>query len=163
MIHLRALQNNDAVILSQSLNNPNVIRYLSSKIPHPYTIEDANWFINTGSAQQAYNQAILYHGQFCGVIGVYLKDKEYAHTAEIGYWVSEQFWGKGIATRSVRQFCELLFTTTDIRRIFNPVTAQNTASIRVMEKAGFILEGILKQNVCHQGILADEHLFALVK
>lgn len=163
MITLRPLTIADQKLLALYLNNPNVIQYLSSNIPHPYSEQDAKWFIETGSKTDAINQAIVYQQQFCGVIGIYLQANEYAHSAELGYWIGEDFWQQGIATQAVKQFCRQIFFTSNITRIFNPVTAQNIPSIRVMEKAGFTLEGVLKHSVAKDGQLANEHLYSLIK
>lgn len=163
MIALRSLEINDKQYLVKALNDHSVIQYLSSNIPAPYTIDDAQWFIETGSKDNALVKAITYQEAFCGVIGVYFRQKEYAHSAEIGYWLLPECWQKGIATQAVSQFCDLVFNTTSVCRIFNPVSAPNLASIRVMEKAGFSLEGIHKMAVQHDDTFIDELLYAKVK
>ncbi|WP_440056155.1 GNAT family N-acetyltransferase [Pseudoalteromonas sp. T1lg65] len=160
---LRPPSEGDRTLLVEYLNNDNVTRYLSSKIPKPYTLEDADWWLEVGCKQNAIVKAIEAKGIFCGVIGVYLQGFEYKHSAELGYWIAEPYWRRGIATEAVKQFVQNIFANTDVIRIFNPVTAQNQASIRVLEKNGFSLEGILKSAVSHGGVLCDEHLYAKVK
>jgi RimJ/RimL family protein N-acetyltransferase len=154
-----ALQDKDALV--NYLNDVSVTQFLSSNIPTPYTLDDAIWFITKGSNNNAIVKAIEHKGVICGVIGVYLKEGEYAHCAEIGYWLGKQFWQQGIATDAVMLFVKQVFNSTEIIRIYNPVTETNYASIRVMEKAGFVLEGILKQSVKHKGQYFDEHLYAI--
>ncbi|GHF77882.1 GNAT family N-acetyltransferase [Thalassotalea marina] len=163
MIIFRPLDLNDQQHLVTALNNNLVTQYLSSQIPRPYSNEDAKWFIETGSQENAMVQAITYHGHFCGVIGIYLKQNEYAHAAELGYWLAPEFWQKGIATKAVTKFCDLVFSETSVFRIYNPVSSPNHASIRVMQKAGFNLEGIHKMAVYQNEQYCDEHVYALIK
>lgn len=163
MITFRPLDLKDSHHLVTALNDLRVTQYLSSKIPTPYTPDDAKWFIETGCIDNALVKAINFQESFCGVIGLYFQHNEYAHSAEVGYWLLPEFWQKGIATQAVSQFCDLVFNTTSVCRIYNPVSAPNLASIRVMEKAGFTLEGTHKMAVRHNDLFIDEHLYAKVK
>lgn len=163
MLSLRDLLKTDEPYLVKYLNNPNVVRYLSSKIPQPYTSEDAKWWLQVGSKENAMVKAVQWNNEFCGVIGIYTQAFEYAHAAEIGYWLAEPFWNRGIATEAIKAFSKLIFTTTNLKRLYNPVTTKNIASVRVMEKAGYQLEGTLKDSVCHHNELFDEKLFALLR
>ena len=160
LISLQTFKKQHESELVHYLNQADVTRFLSSNIPQPYLDADALWWINTGCKDNALSKAIHVGNQFVGSVGVYLREREYAHTAELGYWLSPQFWGRGIATEAVNRFVEEVFETTSITRIFNPVSAPNTASIRVMEKCGFVLEGTLKQAILHDGKLIDEMVFA---
>lgn len=163
MIELRELKSDDRELLVRYLNNDQLVQYLASRIPQPYSFEDANWWVEVGSKEGAFVRAITFDGVFCGVIGVYTKEAEYAHTAELGYWVAQPFWNQGIASRAVTEFTELVFATTEIQRIYAAVSAPNLASIQVMQKAGYSLEGILKKAVQKQGQFYDEHLFAKIR
>ena len=160
---LRELALSDAELLVEYLNVPEVTRYLSSNIPSPYGIEDAEWFITTGSKDKAITKAIEVDGQCVGLIGVYLQQAEYAHSAEIGYWLGRPFWRKGLATKAVKFFVDEIFNTTEVTCIFNPVTEANIASRRVMEKAGFQLEGKLQGSVQHHGKLHNEYFYSRLK
>ena len=161
MIKLRDLENKDKELLVEYLNNPNVVKYLSSNIPQPYSLEDATWWVDTGSKQSAIVKAIGQDDEIVGVIGAYIQKDEYAHSAEIGYWVAERFWNKGIATEAVIQFTQFMFSQTNVSRLFNPVSKPNTASIRVMKKAGYQLEGELKSSVFQCGQYLNELYFAI--
>ncbi|MFY8351298.1 GNAT family N-acetyltransferase [Pseudoalteromonas sp. SSM20] len=163
MLKLRRLTIDDKDALVNYLNDASVTQYLSSNIPSPYAQEDAIWFITKGSLENAMVRAIERNDKLCGVIGVYLKQAEYAHSAEIGYWLGKNFWQQGIATTAVKLFVDDIFSKTQISRIYNPVTSANIGSIRVLEKAGFVREGVLKQSVKHQGKLYDEYLYAITK
>ncbi len=160
MIELRALNSDDCELLVRYLNNPQLVQFLSSRIPQPYTYEDACWWVETGSKEAAFVRAITYKGVFCGVTGIYTKTAEYAHTAELGYWVAQQYWNLGIASEAVTEFTKLVFATTAIQRIYAVVAAPNKASIQVMQKAGYHLEGVLKQALMKHGQFYDEYLFA---
>lgn len=163
MLKLRRLTIDDKDALVNYLNDASVTQFLSSNIPSPYAQDDAIWFITKGSLENAMVRAIERNGKLCGVIGVYLKQAEYAHSAEIGYWLGKKFWQQGIATYAVKLFVDDIFSKTQISRIYNPVTSTNIGSIRVMEKAGFVREGVLKQSVNHHGKLYDEYLYAITK
>lgn len=162
MIELRELKSDDREWLVRYLNNEQLVRYLTSRIPQPYSFDDANWWVEVGSKEGAFVRAITFNGSFCGVIGVYTKEAEYAHAAELGYWVAQEYWNQGIASRAVIEFTELVFAATAIQRIYAVVTAPNLASLKVMEKAGYSLEGILRKAVQKQGQFYDEHIFAKV-
>lgn len=163
MIELRELKSDDREWLVRYLNNEQLVRYLASRIPQPYGFDDATWWVEVGSKEGAFVRAISFNGAFCGVIGVYTKEADYAHAAELGYWVAQEYWNQGIASKAVADFTELVFATTYIQRIYTVIAAPNVASIKVMEKAGYRLEGILKQAVQKQGQFYDEHLFAKLR
>ena len=163
MIELRELKSDDREWLVRYLNNEQLVRYLASRIPQPYSFEDASWWVEVGSKEGAFVRAITFNGAFCGVIGVYTKEAEYAHAAELGYWVAQEYWNQGIASKAVTEFTELVFATTDIQRLYAVVSAPNLASIQVMNKAGYSLEGILRKSVQKQGQFYDEHLFAKIR
>lgn len=163
MINLRSLQKLDVSALIYHLNDDRVTKYLSSRIPSPYTREDAIWWVESGSKETGVARAIDYNGTFCGVIGAYKKEFEYSHSAEIGYWLGYEHWNKGIATEALTDFTKYIFETTEIKRLFNPVTSLNIASARVLEKAGYELEGVLRMAVAHEGSYVDELLYANVR
>lgn len=163
MITLRDIKHSDDRLLVAYLNDLRVTKYLSSKIPVPYRLSDAHWWIETGSKQDAYAKVIECHGKFCGVIGLYTQALEYAHSAEIGYWIAYEYWGRGVATEAVLLFSESIFSTTDITRLFNPVTASKLASRRVMEKSGYALEGTMRNAIFRDGKYDDECMYARLK
>lgn len=163
MINLRDLTDKDDNLLVSYLNNENVVKFLSSRIPQPYTVDDAHWWIKTGSKAEATVKAIEYKGTFCGVIGIYHQQFEYAHSAEIGYWLAEPFWQKGIASAAVNMFSEYLFDSTELIRLVAPVFSDNVASMKVLQKCGFVLEGVAEKALYKHGRYYDEHRFAKVR
>jgi RimJ/RimL family protein N-acetyltransferase len=98
-----------------------------------------------------------------GGIGIHLGIDVHRHTAELGYWLGEEFWARGIMTEAVGAFSDFCFDTFSLRRIYAEPFANNPASARVLEKAGFTLEGRLKSNVFKDGKLLDSLLYARTK
>jgi len=162
MIELRTLHKTDEGALVRHLNDSRVTKYLSSRIPSPYTREDAVWWIESASKELGIVKAIHFKGSFCGINGAYTQEFEYSHSAEIGYWLGYDYWNFGIATEALITFSNYIFENTEIKRLFNPVTSLNVGSLRVLEKAGYKLEGVLKAAVFHDGFYVDEHLYAKV-
>lgn len=161
MVVLREFGTDDASLLREYLNNPHVTRYLTSSIPQPYENEDAEWWINEGS-KAGVVRAIVYEGVFIGAVGANRKQFEHSRSAEMGYWLAESHWGKGIATIALRQLTALIFERTDIVRLQAHVFEGNVASARVLEKAGYRLEGTLRKAIFKRGVFMDAHLYAVV-
>ncbi|WP_299270043.1 GNAT family protein [uncultured Psychrosphaera sp.] len=159
MISLRQFQTSDAELLVSYLNTPEVTQYITASIPTPYTNTDALWWIEHAN-QSEYIQAIEYKGEFIGCISATVGQFEYANSAELGYWIGKAFWNLGITTEAVKQFVELLFGTNKLNRLFVSVVAKNIASIRVLEKNGFVYEGTLKHASHKNGQYFDECLMA---
>ena len=111
VIVLREYADSDPETLVSIANNENVARYLVHTFPHPYKQSDAEWWIGTGSRQDgAINRVIKYQGRFVGSVGITPQNGWRDHLGEIGYWVAEEYWGKGIATVALSEM-----TTTDSR------------------------------------------------
>jgi RimJ/RimL family protein N-acetyltransferase len=159
MISLRQFQTSDAELLVSYLNTPEVTQYITASIPTPYTNTDALWWIEHAD-QNEYIQAIEYKGKFVGCISATVGHFEYANSAELGYWIGKAFWNLGITTEAVKQLVELLFSTNKLNRLFVSVVAKNIASIRVLEKNGFVCEGTLKHASHKNGQYFDECLMA---
>jgi [ribosomal protein S5]-alanine N-acetyltransferase len=151
----------DAELLAKHANNRKVWLGLRDIFPHPYTTDDGREFLQeTTTAQPTTNFCIEVGGAAVGGIGIHLGQNERRHTAGVGYWLGEDFWGRGIMTEAVAAFTEFCFENFGLRRISAEVFANNPASARVLEKAGFILEGRLKNNVIKNGELLDSLLYA---
>jgi ribosomal-protein-alanine N-acetyltransferase len=161
MIALREYADSDLERLVNLANNENVSRYLVYTFPYPYTRDDAEWWIGTGSKQNgAITRVIEYQGLFVGSVGITPQSGWREHLGEIGYWVAEDYWGKGIATTALHQMTDYGFKTRNFRKLNAPVLAPNIASMRVLEKCGYELEGILKGEVKKRGTYFDIHHFA---
>lgn len=145
-------------------NNRNVSRNLRDAFPYPYTLADAkNWIETAGSADPLTSFAIEVDASAVGGIGIVLKDDIYRKSAEIGYWLGEEFWGRGIATEAVEVMTDYAFSTWDLCRISAGIFEWNPGSGRVLEKAGYQFEGRLRAAVTKDGETIDELIFAIVR
>ncbi|WP_259368694.1 GNAT family N-acetyltransferase [Colwellia sp. BRX10-4] len=144
------------------MNDQEVVKYLSSKIPTPYTSEDANWWISTGS-KMGIVKAIDFNGSLVGCIGAEKGKFEYQRSAEIGYWIAKDHWSNGIATQAVNEIISLVFNTTDTVRLFASIFSQNTVSMRVLGKCGFELEVVHNKAIYKDDIFYNNHVFSLLK
>jgi len=163
---LRKWKMTDAADLAAALNNPNIQNNLRDGLPLPYTESDAEQFIQgmlRADPNAVFAFAITVDDRVVGSIGVFRKENIHARTAEMGYYVAEPFWGKGLGTCAVRQVSRFIFDRTDILRIFAEPFAYNAASCRILEKAGFELEGTLRSNAVKNGQIFDMKLYSLVK
>lgn len=133
-------------------------RYLSGRLPYPYTPANADWWLEQVASKEGSSgifRAIVVDGQYAGNISVERKDDVYEQDAEIGYMLTDDFRSKGIMTQAVSQICDIAFCQLNIVRITGLVYAPNTASRRVLEKNGFALEGVMKNAVSKNGRLYD--------
>ena len=164
-IFIRRLHSSDADHLARQANNKRVWDNLRDLMPHPYSLEDALEFIAlTEREQPAQTFGIISQdGELCGVIGLVKQQDVYRRTAEIGYWIGEAFWGRGIATKAVELISKYGFEELQLERIFTGVFEYNKASMRVLEKNGFIKEGIFRNSVIKNGHIYDEHRYAKLK
>lgn len=166
MITIREWKIGDAAELSAALNNKNVMDNLRDGLPYPYTVDDALFYINSCLAADKNEQfcfVIVYNDEVVGSIGIFRQGNIHFRTAELGYYIGEKFWGKGITTEAVRLACKHVFDNTDIVRIFAEPFAENIGSCRVLEKNGFVLEGILHKNAYKNGEFRDMKMYALVR
>ena len=159
MVLIRSVEEKDVESLALLLNSESVSRYLTSKIPYPYTLDDAKWFVSTGS-KDGINKAIEFQGEFVGMVGVSPGEFENDRSAEIGYWVGEPYWGKGIATNALGKMTEFIFKSTEIVRLFAPVFSPNDASKRVLDKCGYYQESIQKMALHKNGAQFDAYIYA---
>ncbi len=155
----------DASSLARSVSNKKVLNNLRDGLPYPYTEDDGKEFITAmlGSELGDYAFAIEYCEKVVGSISVTRQGNIHSRTGELGYYVAEEYWGKGIATAAVKQICDYVFSNSDIVRIYAEPFAFNAASCRVLEKAGFLLEGVLHSNAYKNGKIEDMKMYALIK
>lgn len=157
----------DAPDLAATINNQNVQRNLRDGLPYPYTEADARAFIEemqaAGDAGKAFAFAITIDDRAVGSITASRQDNIHRRTAEIGYYLAQPLWGKGLGTSALQQACEYIFASTDIIRIFAEPFAYNTASCRILEKSGFVCEGVLRCNAVKNGQVLDMKMYARIK
>ena len=158
-VALRPFRQTDIQGLIAYLNDSDVTRFITDAIARPYTEKDAVEWIEFSAGNELI-KAIDFDGQFVGCISATPGKFEYAKSVELGYWIGRRHWQKGIATLALSAFCRQLFATTDIHRMFVSVVVDNTASIRVLEKNGFVQEGVLRQVSYKEGRFFDEKIMA---
>ncbi len=154
--------NRELVRLSNAVDR----RYLSNRMPLPYLESHADWWIGTAKEQEGTGgifRAITVDGEIVGNISVERKKDVYGKDAEIGYLLFTESWSKGIMTEAVRQICRIAFEELDILRITGLVYEPNTASRRVLEKNGFVLEGIMRNAVVKEDLVYNLCIYGLLK
>lgn len=158
---LRPWQPGDEAALVRHGDNRKVWRNLTNRFPHPYRREDAEqWIVlNQGSGEPTRNFAIVIDGEAVGGVGLEGRADLAVRSAEIGYWLGEAFWGRGLATEAARCIAEHAFARFEFERLEAGVLAWNPASCRVLEKAGFQLESIQRKGAFKDGELIDSHLY----
>lgn len=140
--------------------------YLSNRLPHPYTEESADWWLNMlaeNDGKTGIFRKIIADGEIVGNITVEKKSDVYSCDSEIGYILLAEKYSKGIMTEAVRQICELAFSALDITRITGLVYEPNVASRRVLEKNNFVLEGLMKNAVAKNGEIYDLRIYGKIK
>ena len=156
----------DAGALAGYANNARIAQNLRGAFPYPYTIADAEAYIDSCLAadeDSALCYAIELDGQAAGSIGLFRGSDVYLRCAELGYWLAEEYWGRGVMTDAVRQICAEGFQKWDIARIYAEPFADNLGSRRVLEKAGFTLEGTMRRGAYKNGVLRDWCMYALLR
>jgi RimJ/RimL family protein N-acetyltransferase len=153
----------DAASLARHANNRQIWLNLRDRFPHPYTLEDARVFIANAMRQTPPTVwTIEAGGEAIGTIGIMLRSDIERVGAEIGYWIGETFWGRGIMTEAVRAVSDWALREFGLTRIYAFTSATNAASSRVLEKAGFQFEGRLRKSAIKDGQVLDQMLYAYV-
>jgi [ribosomal protein S5]-alanine N-acetyltransferase len=161
---IRPWREGDEESLVAHANNYNIWRNLRNHFPHPYTMENAReWIRLTGEESPRTNFAIVVDGEAAGGIGLILKGDIYRCSAEIGYWLGETFWGRGVVTEAVRALTRWAFDNFNLSRIYAGVLEWNPASMRVLEKAGYQFEARLRNAVIKQNQVMDEFIYSIVR
>jgi RimJ/RimL family protein N-acetyltransferase len=161
IVAIRKFRRSDKLRMAEIANNEKVAANLRDAFPSPYSVEDARKFISVCMRQDPYQVfAIEFEGEYVGNIGLHRLDDVYRKTAELGYFIGEPWWNRGITTRAVNLICDYGFRELDVIKIFSGVFSFNTASQRVLEKCGFTLEAILKSAVIKNGRICDEYRYA---
>lgn len=159
---LRPWKSTDRESLTFHANNWNVSKNMSDLFPFPYTLEDADKFIKLVTKDNPTRfLAIDVDGKAVGGISIHPQTDIQRKNAELGYWLSEQFWGNGIISEAIPQMADYAFKSFDINRIFARPFGTNLASQRVLEKCGFILEARFEKTFIKNKELIDELVYAL--
>ncbi|MGN0997581.1 MAG: GNAT family N-acetyltransferase [Candidatus Ventricola sp.] len=163
---LRKWRLSDAGDLAAALSNEKILGNLRDGLPFPYTERDAHDYIVamlSSDENSTFAYAITVNDRAIGSIGAFRQDNIHRQTAELGYYLAEEYWGRGIMTQAIRQLCRIIFDTTDILRIYAEPFAYNTGSRRALEKAGFCYEGAMKNGAVKNGKVVDMALYSLTR
>jgi RimJ/RimL family protein N-acetyltransferase len=159
----------DAAALVQQCNNHNISQWMTNGFPHPYTLQDAHDWIN-------HNISIAANGppqnflivdpttdSAIGGIGIKPGTDVFAHTAEIGYWLGEEYWGRGIISEALPAFTGWVWRNREVERLWAGVYDGNTASRRLLDKAGYQNEGRMRGHVRKEGVVKDVHMYGMTR
>ena len=153
----------DVDALVHHANNLNVARNLRDRFPHPYTRADARFFLkHAAAAEDPTNLCIDVDGVAVGAVGYVPGDDVERYSAEIGYWLGEELWGRGIVTEALSLVTTHAFRELNYLRLFALPFADNPASIRVLEKAGYEREALLKSSAVKFGHAKDQWLYVRI-
>jgi [ribosomal protein S5]-alanine N-acetyltransferase len=159
---LRPWRAGDEASLLRHANDREIWLNLRDQFPHPYTAADAEWWIGFASSQpQLTSLAIEVESQAVGGISLRLHDDVERVAAEIGYWLGRAFWNRGVMTAALRAMTQYGFERFSLTRIYAVPFAANSASQRVLEKAGYLREGLLRRSAIKDGNVTDQVLFAI--
>jgi RimJ/RimL family protein N-acetyltransferase len=160
---VRTWRASDADSVVRHANNSNVARQLRDRFPHPYTRAHALAFLKSAvTAERPTNYCIDVNDEAVGGIGFVCGTDVERFSAEIGYWLGEAYWGQGIVTEALGLVTAHAFSTFNVLRLFALPFADNAASIRVLEKAGYVREGILRSSSVKYGQRRDQMLYARI-
>ncbi|WP_218037008.1 GNAT family N-acetyltransferase [Spirosoma sp. KUDC1026] len=159
---LRPWTKNDLGSLVRYANNRHIAQNMTDKFPHPYTETDGLSFIDFATADSPIHLfAIDVDTEAVGGIGIHPQTDIHRKNAELGYWLAEPFWGKGIISAAIRRIVDFAFDTYDVDRVFARPFGTNVASQRALQKNGFVLEAHFKGTLYKNGEYIDELVYAV--
>lgn len=157
---LRKWKREDAQQLAALANNKNIWLNVRDRFPHPYSVLNAlQWMEQHKNEQPQQHFCIEYKRSVAGGAGIIVKDDIYKKSIEIGYFIGEPFWNKGIATKAVNLLLHYIAHNFDVVRIYAEVFEHNKASMNVLLKNGFYLEGIRKNAVIKNGVIMSDYVW----
>lgn len=162
---LRKWRLSDAKDLAAALNHRAILNNLRD-LPCPYTERDAEAYIAgmlSADENSTFAYAVTVDDRAVGSIGAFRQENIHRRTAELGYYLAEEYWGQGIMTEAIQTLCGIIFETTDILRIYAEPFSYNAGSRRALEKAGFRYEGTMKSNAVKNGKVVDMALYSLTR
>lgn len=161
---LRPWNINDLENLVKHANNPNISKYMTDGFPNPYTIENGRAFIEMAVLHHPTRLfAIILDNEAVGGIGIHPQTDIMRKNAELGYWLSEEHWGKGIITNAIKEMVNYAFKNFEITRIYARPFGNNLASQKVLQKAGLQLEARLKNTIYKNHEYLDELIYSIHK
>lgn len=164
-VYLREWMTSDAFALSEILNEKDMHKFMRD-LPFPYSVTDASWYINqclNADKDRLYSFAIVADGKLAGCISALRGENIKRMSAEVGYYVKRELWGRGVATAALKQLVRYIMENTDIVRLYSTAFSENIASCKVLKNCGFEYEGTLVKAVVKYGKLHDEKVYALIR
>lgn len=160
---IRHFRNDDAEAVARHADNRNIAKNLRDAFPHPYTLADARRFIESATSMQPQTYFCMANAEdeAIGSIGFVLQKDVERFSAEIGYWLSEDYWGRGIVSEAMRAVTRYAMKTHNLIRVYAAPFAHNVASCRVLEKCGYVLEGRLHRAAVKEGQVCDMLMYAI--
>jgi RimJ/RimL family protein N-acetyltransferase len=163
-LRVRSWRKDDLSALLRHANNSKIAANLRDQFPYPYTRRDGIDYLNYArDAELETSFAVEYDGEAVGGIGFKPGTDIARLSAEMGYWLSESYWGRGLMSRAVLAASDWAFDNYKLVRIFALVFSHNVASMRVLEKAGFDREGLLRRSAVKNGVVLDQALYAKLR
>jgi RimJ/RimL family protein N-acetyltransferase len=160
---VRSFRPDDVESLTLNANNRKVWINLRDAFPHPYSLSDAEVFVGAARDEQPQTRlAIAVEDRAVGAIGFVLHRDVERVSAEIGYWIGEGYWGRGIVTEALSAVTAHAVAHHGLTRVFAVPFDWNPASCRVLEKAGYVLEGRMRRSAIKDGKIVDQLLYAFV-
>ena len=163
---IRKWKKDDVESVAKYANNKKIAQNLRNVFPYPYTTEDARAYVfdcvERGDERRLV-RAIEVGGEAVGSIGIFLGNDIAEKSAELGYWLAEEYWRKGIVSSAVLKLCKEAFETFDIVRIYAEPFSYNAGSRGVLEKAGFTFEGTMRSSVFKNGKVFDQSMYSLLR
>lgn len=160
----REFQTNDVEAIVKNANNFQVSKYMRDSFPYPYTKDNAvQWIDFVKKNYSSLFFAIADENELIGGIGAVPQTDVHRFSAEVGFWLGQSHWNKGIITKALPVFCNYLFSKFDFNRLTANVFEGNDASQKVLEKTGFILEGKLRKSVFKENKFVDHYIYGLLK
>ncbi|RVT88670.1 GNAT family N-acetyltransferase [Inhella crocodyli] len=160
---LRPWRSTDAEALARAANDDEVLRWMSDTWPEPYTLKDAQWWVDEGQLAMGDNWAICLHDVPQGGCGLSPLDGFQRCNLETGWWLAPAHWGQGVASHAARLMVARGLAQDGITRVFAPIHAGNTRSMGVARRAGMALEGVQRRSAFKRGQVIDRHLYAAVR
>jgi RimJ/RimL family protein N-acetyltransferase len=158
---LRKFESSDTPLIAQLANDRDVWLNLRDRFPHPYELAHGEAFVASAAKEDPpTNLAVCVDNRAVGSVGIILGKDIDRVSAEIGYWIGKPYWGRGITSAALHAATEYAITTFQLTRVFAIPFTHNLPSIRVLEKAGYVREGTMKQSAIKDGVVQDQYLYA---
>lgn len=164
MVRLQSISLTDPEEIQELANNHAIAVNLRDVFSYPFTLQDAvALLIASENGSMGHVFGIYDDETFVGCCSLTPQYDVYSINAEIGYWIGEPYWGKGYATEAIRELIDFAFGELEILRVYACVFEHNTASMKVLEKAGLEKEAVIKSSILKEGKVMDEHIYSLRK